>query len=110
MKTLLILAFLLSWAVAAQAAPAILSWTNNATNATGVRVERELAGPTLSFTAVGTVGPTVATFTDTPPTVDLYCYRVLAFLTITTPPINVDSDPSNAVCQKPAGPSSLTIK
>jgi len=54
-----------------------LSWTNTATNATGIKIERSLDGTT--FTQVNTVAHDASTFTDTglsPSTV--YFYRVRA--------------------------------
>jgi len=54
-----------------------LSWTNNATNATGVKIERSLDGTT--FTQVNTVNRSASTYSDkglTPSTV--YFYRVRA--------------------------------
>ncbi len=54
-----------------------LSWTNNATNATGIKIERSTDG--TNFTPVNTVGRNVTTFADkglAPST--LYFYRVRA--------------------------------
>jgi len=63
---------------AAPAPPSIiLNWVNNASSATGVRIERSLDG--IVFAPVSTVGRNVATFTDT--TVEsstTYFYRVVA--------------------------------
>src|SRR5262249_16156838 len=54
-----------------------LSWTNNATNATGVKILRSTDGAT--FTQVNTVARDVSTFTDTGLTpATLYFYRVVA--------------------------------
>jgi hypothetical protein len=55
-----------------------LAWTNNATNQTGVAVERSPDG--TSFTQIGTSGATATTFSDTKASSSgIYYYRVAAF-------------------------------
>src|SRR5262249_20308590 len=57
--------------------PVTLSWTNNATNATGVKILRSTDG--VNFTRVNTVARDVSTFTDTSLTPStLYFYKVAA--------------------------------
>ena len=54
-----------------------LSWTNNATNATGVKVQRSTDG--TSFATVTTLGATATSYTDSGLTASTkYYYRVLA--------------------------------
>ncbi|HXN24632.1 MAG TPA: fibronectin type III domain-containing protein [Candidatus Dormibacteraeota bacterium] len=64
-------------ATAVSSSQITLTWTNTATNATGVKIERSLDG--ISFTQVNTVGRDVNTYSDnglSPST--LYFYRVRA--------------------------------
>src|SRR5262249_54045199 len=66
-----------------------LSWTNNATNATGVKILRSTDG--INFTRVNTVARDVSTFTDTGLTPGTnYFYNVVA-----TNQHTPDSDPAN---------------
>jgi hypothetical protein len=66
-----------------------LSWTNNATNATGVKILRSTDG--INFTRINTVARDATTFTDTNLTPGTnYFYNVVA--TNQHPP---DSDPAN---------------
>lgn len=65
-------------ATAVTASSVTLTWTNNSQAAQGVRIQRKSPGG--DFADIGTVGPDVATFTDTglsPSTT--YSYRVAAF-------------------------------
>lgn len=64
-----------------QAAQITLGWTNNATNATGVRVQR-LDG--VDWVDVVDLGPAVAAYVDSPLDPGLYDYRILAFDTVHT--------------------------
>ncbi len=64
-------------ASAASATQINLSWTNNATNQTGFKVERSPDG--VTFTQIGTTGATITTYSDSPlALVTLYYYRVRA--------------------------------
>lgn len=57
----------------------VLSWTDNALDETGFRIERR-TNAAGAFTSVGTVGENVATFTDPGPLVhgNVYYYQVVA--------------------------------
>ncbi len=60
---------------------ATLTWTNNATTATGIDIERKggLCASTNTFEVLVSVGPTVYTHVDTSVQTGLgYCYRVVA--------------------------------
>lgn len=64
-------------ATAASATQINLSWTNNATNQTGFKVERSADG--VTFTQIGTTGATTTTYSDSPlAPVTIYYYRVRA--------------------------------
>jgi len=64
-------------ATAAGATQINLSWTNNATNQTGFKVERSPDG--VTFTQIGTTGATTTTYSDSPlAPMTLYYYRVRA--------------------------------
>jgi hypothetical protein len=83
-----------------------LTWTDNAINETGFRIERALGG-SGAFSSVGTVGLNVTTFSDTTANpVTTYDYRVFA--------VNIagDSLPSNIATATtldvpPAAPTTL---
>lgn len=79
---------------ASPAPPSIkLTWTNNATNATGVKIERSFDG--TEFTLATTVGRNETTFTDTAVLASVrYFYRVRATNQVG------DSDPSNTANAK----------
>ena len=55
-----------------------LRWTDASSNETGFSIERAVKAKTLSFTAVGTVGANVTTFSQTV-TAGQWVYRVRAF-------------------------------
>jgi len=64
-------------ATAAGATQIDLSWTNNASNQTGFKVERSPDG--VTFTQIGTTGATTTTYSDSPlAPMTLYYYRVRA--------------------------------
>ena len=64
-------------ATAASATQINLSWTNNATNQTGFKVERSPDG--ITFAQIGTTGATTTIYSDSPLTpVTTYFYRVRA--------------------------------
>jgi titin len=64
-------------ATAASATQINLSWTNNATNQTGFKVERSADG--VTFTQIGTTVATTTTYSDSPlAPVTIYYYRVRA--------------------------------
>lgn len=80
-----------------------VTWTDNATNENGFRVERSVtsAGP---WTPVGTTSPNVTSLDDTQPlgSEQPACYRVFAVNSFG------DSDPSNVDCTTvPAAPTNL---
>jgi hypothetical protein len=57
-----------------------LTWRDASTNETGFRIERGTGTKATAFTAVGTVGPNVGTWSDTRiPGPGVYSYRVRAF-------------------------------
>jgi len=61
------------------AAQLSLSWSDNATNESGSRIERRL-NPVGSYSEIATVGSNVTTYSDTTVTAGLgYCYRVRAY-------------------------------
>jgi hypothetical protein len=64
--------------IGASGRQAMLTWTNNATNATGIRIYRSTDG--VNFTLLNTVARSVTTYTDTSnlATATLYYYRVVA--------------------------------
>ena len=68
---------------AAQAASAVLTWTDNSTNEQGFDIERKAeacAGTALAFSKIGAVAVNVKTYTDTTVSEGAsYCYRVDAF-------------------------------
>ena len=81
LTTALLLAGLLGAAAPAWAAQvADLTWTDNATNESGVKVYRKV-GPGGAETLVNTLGPDVTAFTDPGPLSDgvNYCWHVEAF-------------------------------
>jgi fibronectin type 3 domain-containing protein len=64
-------------ATAASATQINLSWTNNATNQTGFKVER--SPDNVTFTQIGTTGSTITVYSDSPlAPVTTYYYRVRA--------------------------------
>ena len=64
-------------ATAASATQINLSWTNNATNQTGFKVER--SPDNVTFTQIGTTGATTTTYSDSPlAPLTTYYYRVRA--------------------------------
>jgi FtsP/CotA-like multicopper oxidase with cupredoxin domain len=87
-----------------------LAWTNNATNAASVRIERALApgGVPGTFAAIGTVAATTSTYSDkTALPLTTYAYRVIAFNVVG------DSLPSNTATATttdvpPAAPTALS--
>ncbi|MBI2918215.1 MAG: fibronectin type III domain-containing protein [Chloroflexi bacterium] len=84
-----------------------LSWTDNANNETGCRIERSADG--VTFAALNTVNPGITAFSDSTvdPVVGTYYYRVFAF----NDPPGGDSTSSNVVTvvlRPPTAPSSLT--
>lgn len=73
-----------------------LSWTDNATDEEGFRVERRL-GQSGTFEVVGTVGTDITIFTDVSLLAETeYCYRTGAFKA------GGDSSPSNVACASTA--------
>jgi hypothetical protein len=107
---LLLYAFLCvpSLALAQQVPKLTLTWTDNADNEDGFKIERRL-GQTGSFTQIGQVGKDVVTYADTQILVNTeYCYRVRAFNA------GGQSAYSNIACglvpSAPAAPSGLGIK
>lgn len=95
---------------------ATLSWTDNSSNETGFRVQRQLNGS--AFADVATVNSNVVTVIDTTltqsTTVDnAYCYRLYAFNTagnsaFTAPACK--TIPKLVVITIPTAPSNLTIQ
>ena len=88
----------------APAPPSIkLTWTNNANNATGVKIERSTDG--TNFTLASTVGRNESSYIDTAAQASFtYFYRVRA-----TNPVG-DSDPSNTASAKtPIAPPVLQV-
>jgi hypothetical protein len=80
-----------------------LAWTNTATNATGVKVQRSTDGKT--YTTIATLAPTATTYADTGlGAITLYYYRVLATNT------GGDSTPSNvgSATTSPSASTALT--
>ena len=78
-KLLLVLAFL---AVPGLASAATLTWTDNANNELGTKIEREAVACTApdAFTEIATVGANVTTYLDSTTVVgNQYCYRVRAY-------------------------------
>jgi len=74
------------------AATMMLNWTDLSDNEDGFKIERRL-GQTGTFTEVGQVGENIATFTDTTPDNQIYCYQVKAF--------NVAGEAAGAVACSP---------
>jgi hypothetical protein len=69
----------LTAAAPALAAQLTLTWTDNASNESGFRVERRL-NPAGSYSEIRTLGPNVTTYADTTVTAGQgYCYRVRAY-------------------------------
>ena len=91
----------------ATAAQLTLTWTDNASNETGPRIERRLAPPAAgTYDEIATVGANVTSYLDTTVTAgQSYCYRVRAYNTAG------DSGYSNAACAEVATspPPSLTL-
>ncbi len=89
------------------AAPLTLTWTDNASNETGSRIERRLASPAAGMYAeIAIVGANVTFYVDTTVTAgQSYCYRVRAYNAAG------DSGYSNAACAEAASspPPSLTL-
>ena len=118
MKTLFLSILFLALAGLAQAATPTqkatlnLSWTNNATSADGVRIERasSQAGP---FTLLTTVGANVAAFSDVI-NADVggiqYCYRVAAYNSAGQSSYsNVACGTSPTITVPPSTPSGLSV-
>jgi FtsP/CotA-like multicopper oxidase with cupredoxin domain len=81
-----------------------LDWTNNALNATSLKVQRATnAGFTTGLTTFAIANPATITYTDTTPVASqLYYYRVIASNTVGStvsgyPTLTVDSQPSSSV-------------
>lgn len=75
-----------------------LSWSDNATNEDGYRIERR-EGQTGTFNAAGTVGANSTTFSNQPLAGETeYCYRVFAYNA------GGDSNASNVVCATTSPP------
>lgn len=110
MRTFIVL-FLLCLSVPVFAETATLVWTNNATNATGIDVERKggLCASTNAFEILVSVGPAVATYVDTSIQPGFaYCYRVAAKNAAGKSPYSNTAElPPLAVA--PAAPSLLGI-
>jgi len=106
------------WVLLLSAGPALavdadLSWTDNATNEDGFRVQRKLNGTALSTIEI--VGANIVTFKDQSLVQDkfvnnVYCFAVSAFNT------GGDSSLSNEGCKTVAraapdgAPNNLTVK
>jgi len=82
----------------------VLNWTNNALNATSLKVQRARnTGFTTGLTEFAIANPAITTYTDTTTSAaTTYYYRVLASNTVGStvtgyPTITVDSQPSNTI-------------
>ena len=93
----------LALAVPALAAQLTLTWTDNATDELGFRIERRL-NPSGSYSEVTTVGTNVTSYADTGVTAGQgYCYRVRAYNSAG------NSGYSNEACGTAATPPSVTL-
>ncbi len=99
----IVLASLFLFSCTSWAGSLTLNWTDNAVNEDGFKVERQL-GNTGAFAEVGQTGPDVATFVDSTPDDQVYCYQVKAFN------LAGDSAPSNLACgPTPTAPGGTVI-
>jgi len=98
----LLLLVIASPAVAAQV---ILTWTDNATDELGFRVERRLNPGTYLLNAeIGTVGANVTSYADSTITAgQAYCYRVRAYNAVG------NSDYSSEACGTAAAQGAVTV-
>jgi titin len=95
-------------ATAASATQINLSWTNNATNQSGFKVERSPDG--VTFAQIGTTGATITTYSDSPlAPVTTYFYRVRATnASGDSGYSNVSSTATLADTTPPSAPTNLT--
>lgn len=86
-----------------------LTWTDNASNETGYRVERSLDGG--SFAVIATLGVDASSYANTGlAAATVYYYRVVAFNTAgDSGHSNVASAATQAAATVPANPSGLTV-
>jgi hypothetical protein len=94
----------LTAATPALAAQLTLTWTDNASDESGFRIERRF-DPAGSYSEITTVGPDVTSYVDTTVTAGQdYCYRIRAYNSAGT------SEYSNEACRTPAAlPSPVII-
>ena len=122
MKGLLVIALIFVLWTNAHAIDATITFTDNANNEDGFRVERNLNGGAFSLLPTGTLAPNITQLLDTTlqqsTTVDnKYCYRVLAFnsagnsafATTTTPGVT-DCKTVPMLITIPTGPTGLLVK
>jgi titin len=114
-----LMALMLVGAMAAEAATATLTWTDNATNEMGYEIERKPVACATSgtFAKIGDVGVNAITYADgTVAEGATYCYRVRAWNTVDGTPTGTKqfSGYSNLAgltinFSTPAGPSQLGV-
>jgi hypothetical protein len=79
-----------------------LSWTNNATDATGVRIYRSTDG--VNFTLLNTVSRNVTTYTDPAPPVSLAAGTVYYYRVVATNQLGDGAASNTAVVSTPGSP------
>lgn len=118
-KLWLAVLFVLTLGSSAWAADATITFTDNAPNEDGFRVERQLNGG--PFSVLATLSPNITTLLDTTlvqgTTQNKYCYRVSAFNSAgasgfadTMTPGVTDCKVISAIVTIPPGPSGLLVQ
>ena len=120
--TICALLFALLASTSAHAADATLTFTDNANNEDGFRVERNLNGGTYTLLPSGTLAPNITSLLDTTlvqstTTANKYCYRVLAFNSAGNSAFATTATPGVTDCKTvpmlitiPAGPTGLLVQ